>query len=281
MEKLEIRLREFYTRYLPNNSGKNISQIAKKYVGKEEKLFAYLGKKYANEIAIAERKEREKLDFLSDQFDAREVLLCTDVKLIQLPVPDAKPLDNLHKCRCLLPVNDENYDCRIVTNQTTITTFKKKNSVSRNTRVGKLSSIADCFQVGPMSLLRKCFRNQSRICVRTRAIAGVRGHVSGYLDAFDKHMNLILRNAVETQMVSVEGSDLLDLIHSGHRKPASLKNLILRKDRTYLIPVTRKFRSLLVRGDMVILVFESSSSSTSSSSETNDSNTLFHARVKD
>ena len=257
MEKtLERRLIEFYDRYLPNNAGrKNISVIAKKYVGKEDKLFAYLHKKYAEEIASAKRKEREALDFLSDKFDAKKVLFCSDIDLICLPEPDAMPLDNITKCKSLLPENDEHYDKRILMARkvTTSSTTKKKSSVLKT---GKLSSVADCFQVGPMSLLRKCFRNKSKISVRTRAIAGERGRISGVLDAFDKHMNLILRNAVETQLVKVEGSKLLESIYAGHPKPASLRGLILKKDKTYTIPVIRKFRSLLVRGDMVILISE-------------------------
>jgi len=256
MEKLEKRLTEFYTRYLPSNSQKSVSEIARKYLGKEENLFKYLHKKYADKIESVKRREREELDFLSNRFDPQKALL-SGLQL-KLPMPNAAPLDNLHKCRSLLPQDDENFDGRIVIGPRSSTEHKASNRKKENMTkksAGKLSSVADCFQDGPMSLLRRCFRNQDRICVRTRAIDGERGRVVGSLDAFDKHMNLILRNVIETQIVKIDGSNLLQAIKSGYRKPASLKGMPLREDKKYFVPVTRTFQSLLVRGDMVMLIY--------------------------
>ncbi len=261
MEKLETQLRNFYARYLPNKSQQNINEIARKYLGKEKKLFAYLHKKYADEIAEAKTIEREELNFRSKLFNANKALLSNAI--ISVPVPDAVPMDNLHKCRTILPINDENYDGRIIVGPIDKKLVEEKydrksttSSMKTKIRKDKLSSIADCFQVGPMSLLRRCFRNQRRICVRTRAINGERGQIVGSLDAFDKHMNMILRNAVETYRVNILGQDLIQAVSNGYHLPPLLKYKSLNDDELYCIPVIRKFRNLLVRGDMVMLVYE-------------------------
>lgn len=51
---------------------------------------------------------------------------------------------------------------------------------------------------GPMSLLAKCVEEEKRVKVMVRGVEGIRGHVTGFLVAFDKHWNMALTDAEET-----------------------------------------------------------------------------------
>jgi len=51
---------------------------------------------------------------------------------------------------------------------------------------------------GPMSLLSKCVEENKRIKVMVRGVDRVRGHVTGFLVAFDKHWNMALTDVEET-----------------------------------------------------------------------------------
>ena len=50
---------------------------------------------------------------------------------------------------------------------------------------------------GPLLLLQHLQSLAATVCVVTRHSRGVRGRVTGRLVAFDRHLNLILRDAVE------------------------------------------------------------------------------------
>ena len=51
---------------------------------------------------------------------------------------------------------------------------------------------------GPMALLARCVQDQTRVKVMVRGVDRIRGHVVGFLVAFDKHWNLALVDAEET-----------------------------------------------------------------------------------
>ena len=51
---------------------------------------------------------------------------------------------------------------------------------------------------GPMALLARCVQEQTRVKVMVRGVDRIRGHVTGFLVAFDKHWNMALVDAEET-----------------------------------------------------------------------------------
>ena len=48
------------------------------------------------------------------------------------------------------------------------------------------------FSQGPLSLLLKFLRDRVRVCVYMRSQRGFRSRLDGFLDAFDRHQNLLL-----------------------------------------------------------------------------------------
>ena len=56
-----------------------------------------------------DENEKARLDVCADEFDPEFALQPANSRRVQLPTPNVAPLDNLLKCRYLLPPDDENY----------------------------------------------------------------------------------------------------------------------------------------------------------------------------
>ena len=87
----------------------------------------------------------------------------------------------------------------------------------------------------PMQTLLHAYNNRKFIRVLIRKVNGIRGHMDGSLVAFDKHFNIILRDAVEHYEKYVESKE---------------------GETTQSETVTRSLPLVLVRGDNVVLVSE-------------------------
>lgn len=72
----------------------------------------------------------------------------------------------------------------------------------------------DHYKDGPLSTLKRCFDERSRVRVTVRRIDGVRGTLTGYLIAFDRHMNL-----VRCTVATVNGSTSWALVSLRDRNP--------------------------------------------------------------
>eukprot|EP00939_MAST-03C_sp_MAST-3C-sp1_P003524 g3524.t1 len=254
--QLCTRLKAFYDRFIPEKkqSDDTVLKIAAKYVGKGEKLFAFLRKKYEAKIRIVEAAE---VNFESPQFDAAKALAR---KNLQVPVPDAKPLDNLSKCRALLPSEDENYRTKIKFGVIGKRVEKKVKLGGAMAYLDVIGRIGHVFSKGPMSVLSKCLEERGRLRIRTRAIDGDRGVVVGRLEAFDKHMNMILTSVTEVFHVKIRGEDLLDAARAGEKLPATVDLAKTIAGEVYKIPIRRVIRTrMLVRGDMVVFIRRDSS----------------------
>eukprot|EP00761_Pharyngomonas_kirbyi_P005799 gb/GECH01005805.1/.p1 GENE.gb/GECH01005805.1/~~gb/GECH01005805.1/.p1 ORF type:complete len:198 (+),score=40.51 gb/GECH01005805.1/:1-594(+) len=71
----------------------------------------------------------------------------------------------------------------------------KKRKIQRDFNLHQ--KLTNSFQKGPISLIRECYIDQSRIKVVIRRKHGIRGTCEGIIVAFDKHMNLILKDVKE------------------------------------------------------------------------------------
>lgn len=121
---------------------------------------------------------------------------------------------------------------------------------------------------GPISLLNKFKINRTRVKIYTRKEHGVRGTVTGFIEAFDKHFNIALVDCVEIWKrrkfkFSVNNVALLGqpedctrlLISMGIKVPEISTKSVSRK----VVECTRKISQLMVRGEDVILVAEEKS----------------------
>ncbi len=97
-------------------------------------------------------------------------------------------------------------------------------------------------------VLRRCFLEKRRIVVMIRRVNSIRGTCSGFLKAFDKHMNLVLLDVTELflpfhqyRRFQLENSD-------------KLETGAVFRDRKL---THRQFsKQLFIRGDNVVMIYE-------------------------
>jgi len=144
-------------------------------------------------------KERNSgiIDFSSDQFDPLAALTMKEEVVFQKNpyIQNAPRLDNISKARTVLADFDP---------QRIIKTLANNPSKNINTpppikikKVPILTSLASQFQNGPLSILYQCHIQKKRIRVLIRYIDCIRGTLTGYVLAFDKHLNMILTDVEE------------------------------------------------------------------------------------
>jgi len=118
---------------------------------------------------------------------------------------------------------------------------------------------------GPTSLLNKFKVNRTRVKIYIRKEHGIRGSISGFIEAFDKHFNIALVDCIEVwkrrkfgfsdNKVALLGppEDCSQLLHSmGIKVPEIATKSVNRK----VVECTRKIPQLMVRGEDVILIGE-------------------------
>ncbi|KAF4027423.1 LSM domain-containing protein [Phytophthora infestans] len=294
---VEERLRAFYAKHNPGND-QNIAQIVRKFAGRERQLCAKLFKKYgeAPDFTSAGDTAKEKditkaagpvsypnamydrgfeayllpkatdspLDFRSAQFDALKALQ-TPKQQLKLPVVAAYPLDNTQKCRHLLPESDVN-------RQTLVARLKKANPSAAEAKAVAVKKVpapatpslfeqlAETYLDGPFRVLRHCFLERMRVFVVIRRVNSVRGTCSGFLKAFDKHMNLVLLDVTQDFIPLSTHERLLRQVREDKRpvSDAVFSAADQRRNRRVFASAggTRReyVKQLFIRGDNVVSV---------------------------
>lgn len=170
------------------------------------------------------------LNFRSAYFDP---LLALQAKGLRPPNNAVMPLDNISKCRPLLPSTSEEHSYAHFGSSGRHHAEKgqqqKDGSGSAGVGSGKgqgppgasskaprgrsdkakpqdfISALAASLQNGPFSLLKECFEAKVKVSVQIRRLKGLRCVCTGYLKAFDKHMNMVLADVDEVTLVRDDG----------------------------------------------------------------------------
>lgn len=117
---------------------------------------------------------------------------------------------------------------------------------------------------GPIALLKKFKMNRTRVKIYIRKEHGIRGFITGYIELFDKHFNILLSDCVEVwrrrkykfsdnNVIMGPPEDCSELLKSmGIEVPKISTKSIDRKK----VECTRKIPQLMLRGEEVVLVAE-------------------------
>ena len=185
------------------------------------------------------------LDIYSTEFDPVRAL---KADVIPLPFPGEKSLDRLYKFRRLLPKNHPDFNINVSLGK--VDTSEKNRKKIEEKMVQKIkekqketfvNAISNSFEKGPLSILKRCFIEQRRIKMWIRRLNGIKGTCEGYLEAFDRHFNVVLSDVSEDFLMF----DKYVLV------PSSGKRL---KKKAVLKPRKRYFKRIFLRGDNVALI---------------------------
>lgn len=121
---------------------------------------------------------------------------------------------------------------------------------------------------GPIALLLKFKENRIRVKVYTRKEHGIRGYITGFIEAFDKHFNLALIDCIEVwkrrkfqyseNKIPCLGqpTDCSKFLKKlGIKVPELTVKSLDRKN----VQCTRKVQQLMIRGEEVVLIGEDNS----------------------
>ena len=237
--------------------------------------------KAANEVSNVAKKEESwynlsqnqrnsgVIDFISVNFDPDAALACNSSKIHEMHpfVQNAPILDNVSKFVSYLPECDPLYR---ISNRINA---QKRNNSPTNKKPRKLpifTSIASKYENnGPLSLLYNTHIKKQRIRIMIRYNDCIRSTLTGYLLAFDKHMNMILRDVDEVYTSRVtkafHDKDYTKSELEYKRRTCIVDGSVKRDSRSNdkigepkLIVKQRHFHQLLVRGDNVVMVWRSS-----------------------
>ena len=248
------------------------------------------------------RIDSKILDFTSPQFDPFHALSAPErivteanpsIFLSTSSSSTSQKLDNISKFRALLPTCDPQRiepkskyatQKRKTTSSTTDQNNKeqtddkqKKQQQQQQKRVPMFLAMVSKYEhksSGPLSLLYSILQNRQRVRVMIRYVDCIRGTLTGYLVAFDKHFNMILKDVDEvygsrvTQDVgAVEvaaGGGSGEQQNGEEASAPSKSTLEAQRRRCYPKDGSggpgpavkqRYFNQLLIRGDNVVMVW--------------------------
>ena len=263
-------------------------QIYDKYGGsheRERKLATKLTKKYGNTVrlllaesaspqkrtwttgrdgTIQQQQKRDEewytleqqqrnsgiVSFVSESFDPMAALTLPEANVLQHnPFVAACPrLDRLDQCRSHLPPCDPLYRLPALRSSSlsslTHPVPKKQPSV--------FVQLAEPLAKGPYVVLYNAFVHRRRVRVLVRYVRAIRGTLTGYLVAFDKHMNMILRDVDEVFSRPLPSATTADL--SNTEREIQRRQQQLQHTQTNRVS-QRHMKQMLVRGDNVVLVY--------------------------
>lgn len=242
------------------------------------------------------------LDFLSSKFDPSAVLTRASVSDVSRANPwmeGSSILDNIAKCVNLLPDDDPLYQEDYLRRQLQKEIASKHSSATIQSLLAPQESssksnddqgtkkrphsnphpfdtISSQLHSGPHSFLFRMKEERKRVRIVVRYVNMVRGNLSGTLIAFDKHMNIILRDVEEVyspRLVDEENnkSNLELELERRRRVNTSREEAILLDDSSSVFDKggqhlsqqpgmwnarKRQMKQLMVRGDMVVSIYE-------------------------
>ena len=226
------------------------------------------------------------LDFASPVFDPVRALTAPEAEVVNANPSSfafregaARRLDNIHKFRAALPPCDPLHftpKSRSSASHSADTTDQPGQHDAdapvpkRTSLFQSLASKYESPRSGPLSLLYSVLSTRSRVRVMVRYVDCVRGVLTGQLVAFDKHLNMILRDADEVYTGRVtrdegsveaaggargdDGGTVVGPRKAGleaRRRGAGGKGGMRAKQRY--------FHQMLVRGDNVVMVWRADS----------------------
>jgi small nuclear ribonucleoprotein (snRNP)-like protein len=238
---------------------------------------------------LPQERDSGIVDFLSDCFDPFVALAAPESQVTHInPWIDECPLlDNVGKFLAHLPENDplrrlnaSNHKRQSMTAVAPPETTSQKPKSSSTFTV-----MAEEYEKGPLSVLYRLQNHRIRVLVRY--VNAIRGTVTGVLLAFDKHMNMILRDVEEvyTPRPVTRGSNSKDEELTGmepesnlelelKRRQNALRECLAREggqprqsnshSQSRLQPEVhqqwcvrqRTMKQIMVRGDTVVLVYK-------------------------
>ena len=230
------------------------------------------------------------VSFVSSSFDPYAALSAEihDVLKANPFVAQAPMIDNVSKFRRLLPGEDPQHllpSKRSAAAAAATRAQQKAASGASATAAthkiaipGAFTALADRFDKGPFALLRDIHAKKQRVRVMIRYVDCVRGTLTGYVLAFDKHFNMILRDVDEVYSgratkagatdgegggigmneklsnVEVEVKRRTCFVGGGGGVGGRKSNMNANNDNGVLLK-RRHVQQMLVRGDCVVMIW--------------------------
>ena len=226
---------------------------------------------YPEEVFQLNAKEKQSgcIDFLSDCFDPVAALASAtkDVEdknqTLFSEVP-AGLLDRVDQFRAYLPPSDPLFRAAVTrrtlpSNQSAASNLPKAPSIWAN-----IAGPATANEDHPYSLLYEAafVRKRARIRVVTRYLNGIRGTLTGNLVAYDKHMNLLLRDAEEVCCCGPPLHKDYSKTNAEQERERRLREYQtapsprhMRAASKNAPPRRRRLPQVIVRGDNVVMVY--------------------------
>lgn len=259
------------------------------------------------------------LNFTSEQFDAAHALIAPErdvinanPSLIGSIIQQSQKLDNISKFRSMLPQCDPQSVEPKARNIPNKTAEKLSNSAdTTKKKVPMLLAMSEKYekkQSGPLSLLYSIVANRQRARVMVRYVDCIRGTLTGFVLAFDKHFNMIMRDVDEVyggritqhiKAVEAVGGSQASIETSTADIICAPPKAKLEAQRRKCYPPDgsggpgpavkqRYFHQLMVRGDNVVMVWRADAErsahpltkkSPQNSLYTNDATATFESKV--
>lgn len=158
------------------------------------------------------QRDSKLLDFTSARFDALYALnspegIVMEANPTTFSGPMAQKLDNISKFRVLLPECDPQrlepksmHKNILSAPKKIVTNTQNAEETTKIKKIPMFLSMASRYEnknSGPLSVLYSIVANRQRARVMVRYVDCVRGTLTGYLIAFDKHFNMILKDVDE------------------------------------------------------------------------------------
>ena len=194
------------------------------------------------------------IKFVSRQFDPFAALTCPEIDILRTNpwVSECSLLDTVAQFAFHLPREDpQRRDPATLKRAPSAKASEAPNKKTK--QLHPFDSIANSFESGPLSTLKKFHKNRVKVVVRY--VNAIRGTITGTLCAFDKHFNMILRDVIEDYSPRPVDDDSKTNAERERDRRRMVSSQAESKDSSSWSVRQREMKQILVRGDIVVSVY--------------------------